>query len=157
MDTQIVTVVVAFVVSIVIETAIGTIVGLIIKRQFDKRQEERKKLEALEEQQRIQAEDNRCQVVKNTIHNEMEGIKAEFKADIKPLQDDLVLMKKTMQKDTRRSLRQDADVYIKRGWVSAQEKTEYDELYWCYHNLGRNGVVDADHDAVMHLPTSKGE
>ena len=61
-------------------------------------------------------------------------------------------MKKTMQKDTRRSLRQDAAKYIQRGWASGQEKTEYDELYWCYHNLGRNGVVDSDHEKVMALP-----
>lgn len=157
MDASIWQIVIAFIISIVIETTIGTIVGVLIKRQFDKRQEEKKQLEELKENQRVQENNKRCEVVKTTIHNEMEGMKAEFKADIKPLQDDLVLMKKTMQKDTRRSLRQDADIYIKRGWVSAQEKTEYDELYWCYHNLGRNGVVDADHDAVMHLPTSKGE
>ena len=66
-------------------------------------------------------------------------------------------MKKTMQKDVRRSLRQDGDMYVRRGWASHQEKTEYDELYWAYHNLGRNGVMDSLHDKVMDLPTEPQE
>ena len=60
-----------------------------------------------------------------------------------------------MQKDIRRSIRQDGKLLSDRGWASQQEKTEFDELYWAYHNLGRNGVVDALHDQVMHLPEKR--
>ena len=76
---------------------------------------------------------------------------------IEHIDEDLDLMKKTMQKDVRRSLRQDGDMYVRRGWASHQEKTEYDELYWAYHNLGRNGVMDSLHDKVMDLPTEPQE
>ena len=82
----------------------------------------------------------------------MEDMNDEIKADIKPIADDMDLMKKTMQKDVRRSLRQDGKMYIDRGYASQQEKTEFDELYWAYHNLGKNGVVDVLHEEVMHLP-----
>lgn len=95
----------------------------------------------MREQKRQAAEQKRCDDMKTSIHEEF-----------KPVIADMDLMKKAMQKDIRRSLRQDAVYYIKRGWASHQEKTEYDELYWCYHNLGKNGVVDHDHDKVMNLP-----
>ena len=148
---------------IVVQLVITTVVGLIIKTKWDKRQKEKEELEELREKQRTLAENNRCEIVKRTIADEMSDMKkefkedlknvqTEFKADIQPLCDDIDKMKKTMQKDTRRSLRQDARTYIKRGWVTGQEKTEYDELYWCYHNLGKNGVVDSDHEKVMNLP-----
>ena len=151
-------VVIAFVISIVIETAIGTIVGLVIKRQFDKRQEEKKQLEELKEQQRIREENDRCEVVKSAIHSEVCDLKGDFKKELEPLKDDLDKLKKGFQKDLRRSLRQDGSIYLKRGYASHQEKTEYDELYWSYHNMWKNGVVDAEHEKVMHLPDeSKGE
>ena len=134
------------------ETVVGTVIGLIIKRWWNKRQADKAELDRLREQERLNADNARCDLMKATIHNEMIDMKIELKTDIKPLQEDLDLMKKTMQKDTRRSLRQDAAKYIQRGWASGQEKTEYDELYWCYHNLGRNGVVDSDHEKVMALP-----
>lgn len=53
--------------------------------------------------------------MKDAVHAEMMDMKQELKNDIKPLQEDLDLMKKTMQKDTRRSLRQDAAKYVQRG------------------------------------------
>ena len=95
----------------------------------------------MRERNRQAAEDKRCNDMKTSIHEEF-----------KPVIADMDLMKKAMQKDIRRSLRQDAALYIRRGWASHQEKTEYDELYWCYHNLGKNGVVDHDHEKVMNLP-----
>lgn len=124
-----------------VEGGLATILGLWIKKKWDANTKEREELEELREQKRAAAENKRCEDMKASIHKEFEPVIA-----------DMDLMKKTMQKDTRRSLRQDATHYIKRGWASHQEKTEYDELYWCYHNLGKNGVVDHDHDRVMHLP-----
>lgn len=87
-----------------------------------------------------------------TIHAEMGEMKKEFKQELKPIFEDMELMKRTMQKDVRRSLRQDGKMYCDRGYASQQEKTEFDELYWAYHNLGKNGVVDSLHDRVMNLP-----
>jgi len=146
------------IVMIVVEVTITTVAGLIIKHRWDKRQAEKEELRRLREEHRQQEDDARCKKMQDTVHSEMLDMKQELKDDIKPLQEDLDLMKKTMQKDTRRSLRQDAHNFVVRGWASGQEKTEYDELYWCYHNLGKNGVVDSDHEKVMALPEEpKGE
>lgn len=137
---------------IVIELTITTIVGLIIKSKWNKRQKEKEELERLREEQRTRADNSRCELVKTTIHEEMEDLAEDFKKELAPISQDMDLMKRTMQKDVRRSLRQDGKMYCDRGYASQQEKTEFDELYWAYHNLGRNGVVDSLHDRVMQLP-----
>jgi len=171
METWIVGIIIA-----VVNTVITTIAGLIIKHLWDKKQKEKEELEALREEKRAAGEQKRCELVKTAVHDEVvqleDKVKEEFvksrteakediqgvKQEVDNINKDLTSMKKTMQKDTRRSLRQDAELYIKRGWATGQEKTEYDELYWCYHNLGKNGVVDSDHKKVMELPDApKGE
>ncbi len=165
MDSWIIGIILA-VVEVIITTAAGFIITSILKKKAAEREE----LEKLREEKRAAGEQQRCELVKSAIHEEVVQLEqdltkksverhAELKDEIKgvkneidTINNDLTSMKRTMQKDTRRSLRQDAAFYIKRGWATGQEKTEYDELYWCYHNLGKNGVVDSDHAKVMALP-----
>ena len=158
MDASTWNVVIAFIVATVVETAIGTTVGLIIKHQWNKHQAEKQRLKELEAEKFANAEDKRCEAMKVTIHQEMSEMREGFKQDMVPLKQDVELMKKGMQKDIRRSLRQDGEVMIQKGYATQLEKTEFDELYWSYHNLGRNGVMDSLHEEVMKLPnTPKGE
>ena len=89
------------------------------------------------------------------VENEFNKLRSDFNTEIKPINEDLGTLKTAMQKDIRRSIRQDGKLLIDRGWATQQEKTEFDELYWAYHNLGKNGVVDALHDQVMHLPEKR--
>ena len=67
--------------------------------------------------------------MKVTIHQEMSEMREGFKQDMVPLKQDVELMKKGMQKDIRRSLRQDGEVMIQKGYATQLEKTEFDELY----------------------------
>ena len=151
-------IVIAFVVSTVVETSICTIVGLVIKHKWNKHQAEKQRLEELEAENFSNAEDKRCEAMKETIQQQMKEIREGFKQDISPLKQDVELMKKGMQKDIRRSLRQDGEGMVRRGYAIQLEKTEFDELYWSYHNLGRNGVMDFLREEVMKLPnTPKGE
>lgn len=151
-------IVIAFVVSTVVETAICTIVGLVIKHKWNKHQAEKQRLEELETENFSNAEDKRCEAMKETIYQQMKEMREGFKQDMTPLKEDIELMKKGMQKDIRRSLRQDGEAMVKRGYATQLEKTEFDELYWSYHNLGRNGVMDSLYEQVMSLPnTPKGE
>lgn len=100
-----------------------------------------------------QKENQRYETMKETIHEENQAMEKRLVEKIGRIDKDLDLMKKTMQKDVRRSLRQDGNAFIKRGYATDLEKTEFDELYWSYHNLGKNGVVDNLHEQVMHLPS----
>lgn len=152
-------VVIAFVVSIAVEAAIGTVVGLVIKSKFEKREQEKKeakenadRLAKIEKEKEAAESNARCELVKQAIHEEMESMKNNIKEELEPLKENVDQLRKGFQKDLRRSLRQDGALYLTRGYASHQEKTEYDELYWTYHNMGRNGVVDAEHNRVMELP-----
>lgn len=157
-NTDIWNIVIAFVVSTVVETSICTIIGLVIKHKWNKHQAEKQRLEELETENFSHAEDKRCEAMKETIYEQMKEMREGFKQDITPLKNDVELMKKGMQKDIRRSLRQDGEAMVKKGYATQLEKTEFDELYWSYHNLGRNGVMDSLYEQVMGLPnTPKGE
>ncbi len=145
-----------------VQTVITTIAGLIIKAKWDKEKKAKEELEKLREEKRASIENKRCEVVKQAVHEEIQQLdekvtgefkqlRSDFNGELKPICDDIDLMKRAMQKDVRRSLRQDGTALVERGWATQQEKTEFDELYWAYHNLGKNGVVDALHDQVMHL------
>ena len=136
MADNIVLVVIAFVVSIAVEAAIGTIVGLVIKSKFEKREQEKKeakenaeKLEELRRKQEVESSNARCELVKQTIHNEIDQMRQDFRKELEPVNSNLEQLRKGFQKDLRRSLRQDGALYLDRGYASHQEKTEYDELY----------------------------
>lgn len=141
-----------------VEIVITTVLGLIIKKAWDKKEKERQELETLREEKRQAAENARCDSMKSAIHEEVKSVKGDFKTELEPIKDDLDNMKKGMQKDIRRSLRQDGEMLLNRGYATQSEKTEFDELYWAYHNLGKNGVMDTLHDQIMNLPNKpKGE
>ena len=165
MDNWVIGVIVA-VVQTVITTTVATIVGIIIKNKWEKEKKEKEELETLREERRAAGEVQRCNLVKTAVHEEVEqledkvrtefsNLRNDFNKELEPICEDTDLMKKAMQKDIRRSLRQDGKILCDRGFASQLEKTEFDELYWSYHNLGKNGVVDALHDEVMHLPENK--
>ena len=46
------------------------------------------------------------------------------------------------------------DIYTKRGYCSEMEKSNYNNMYKSYHNLGQNGVMDTYEDEVISLPTT---
>lgn len=141
-----------------VEIVITTVLGLIIKRAWDKKEKERQELEALREEKQQAIENTRCDSMKSAIHEEIKSVRGDFKTELEPIKDDLDNMKKGMQKDIRRSLRQDGEMLLNRGYATQSEKTEFDELYWAYHNLGKNGVMDTLHDQIMNLPNKpKGE
>jgi len=162
MDSWIVALIVA-VVQTVVTTIAGTIVGLVIKNKWEKHKAEQEELDKLREEKRAAGEAQRCNLVKTAVHEEVQqletkvkdeftNLRKDFNGELQPICNDIDLMKRAMQKDVRRSLRKDGKKLLDRGWATQLEKTEFDELYWAYHNLGRNGVVDALHTQVMNLP-----
>lgn len=86
----------------------------------------------MREEARLHGEAQRCELVKQAVHeevlqldrdlttkslarhDEMRGAVQAVKGEIDNINEDLCLMKKAMQKDIRRSLRQDAKIYIQR-------------------------------------------
>ena len=149
-----------------IQTIVTTIIGLVINSKWNRQKKEKEELEKFREERRKQEYITREEALRLTVQqevdrldekveNEFNKLRSDFNTEIKPINEDLGTLKTAMQKDIRRSIRQDGKLLIDRGWATQQEKTEFDELYWAYHNLGKNGVVDALHDQVMHLPEKR--
>lgn len=154
-----------------IELVITTVLGLLIKTWWTKKQKEKQELEELREQQRIQGEARRCDLVKETIHTEVveleerlnkqsndryEKLNEQSNARFEKTQEEIALLKDGLQKDLYVDLCNIYDQYRSRikagGHISRGEKTEYDKIYWSYHNLGKNGVADKMHNEVMDMP-----
>lgn len=52
----------------------------------------------------------------------------------------------------KRYLRDDHEVYVKKGFVTELERAEYAEMYSAYSDLGGNGVGKVWNTEVMGLP-----
>lgn len=64
-------------------------------------------------------------------------------------------LKKGVQALLRNNLLNQHDTYIKKGYISIADKENYDNMYKCYHDLGKNGVMDNCYKEIMSLPTEK--
>lgn len=53
----------------------------------------------------------------------------------------------------RDKLRYQGKKYITQGWVSLDEKEDWEFMYQQYHGLGKNGVMDDIRERVFNLPT----
>lgn len=53
----------------------------------------------------------------------------------------------------RRQLRKEYKHYATKGWVSVEDRDDFENMYTQYHNLGVNGVMDNVHDKFLALPT----
>lgn len=44
------------------------------------------------------------------------------------------------------------EYYTRKGYAPLDIKNDFENIYMCYHNLGRNGVMDGLHQRFMTLP-----
>jgi len=151
---------------VLIQAALTTVLGLIIKKMWDKKEAEKKELEELREKTRQEGQNKTCNSMKEAIHTEVVELEARLNKQsddrFAEVKEDICLLKDGLQKDLYVDLCNIYDQYKARvkagGFISRGEKTEYDKIYWSYHKLGKNGVADGMHKAVMEMPESpKGE
>lgn len=154
------------IVLVLIQTALTTVLGLIIKKHWDKKNAEREELEKLREEKRKEEQAKTCNSMKEAVHTEVveleERLNKQSDERFAEVKEDIVLLKDGLQKDLYVDLCNIYDQYKARikagGFISRGEKTEYDKIYWSYHKLGKNGIADGMHEAVMSMPEEpKGE
>lgn len=137
--------------------AVTTIVGLVITAWFNKKAKDREELETLREEKHNETikkmVDDKVDELETKMDKKIDDMDKKMSKELDDIDNDLDAMKKAQQKDIRRSLRQDGKMMKERGWATDQEKQEFDELYWSYHNLGKNGVADQLHKEVLELPS----
>ena len=116
---------------------IGSIVVNIInffsKKQVDKYEKEKATMEK-----------ERVEELKNIINEA-----------IKPISDDMRLLRKSNQALLRSQLYELYDAWEPKGYAPRDVQENFENLYINYHSLGKNGVMDAKHEEFMRLPNEK--
>ena len=80
---------------------------------------------------------------------------APVKEEITEIKENVGLVKNGLQKDLYIDLVKIYKEHQKKGYATLEEKRDYDSLYQSYHALGKNGIADGMHDAVMNMPEFK--
>ena len=151
---------------VLIQCALTTTLGLIIKKNWDKKEAEKKELETLREQNQEKKESARCQKMEAAVHKEIvemeDRLNKQSDKRYSELKEDIGLVKEGLQKDLYIDLVHIYDdlkaKFKKEGYITREEKRDFDALYWSYHKLGKNGIADGMHDEVMGMSTDpKGE
>lgn len=66
-------------------------------------------------------------------------------------------LKKGMQALLRDRLLQSYRYYVEKGYATAEERDNWENMYRQYHALGENGVMDNLREKLLDLPTVKKE
>jgi len=135
-------------VSLLGTTILTSVVGLLLKRSFDKYFQKRdKELEELSELREHKAHEER-----ETIKNDMKDAIEEV---VKPIKEDLIMIKKGTQAGLRHDLAIMADEWLMKGYCPRNVKDDFNNIYTQYHQLGKNGVMDNLYHSILGLPEGK--
>ena len=85
------------------------------------------------------------------MREEIAPIKEEF-AELKAGND---LIKSGLQSLIKTDLQDAYDEWLRKGYAPIYIKNELEKLYWVYHNLGKNGVMDSLRETFNKLPNEK--
>lgn len=138
--------------SLVVSTIITTVLSIVIKRSFDG-YFKKKEIEELEQKEK----DERLKELE--LQKEREQRKKDMKEAIEeavePIKQDLYILKKGTQAGLRHDLNLIADEWLIKGYCPRNVKVDFENLYNQYHQLGKNGVMENTHQAILALPESK--
>jgi len=136
---------------------IGAYFGERMKHRANKKNkkeddEEQKKLEEKKRLEEMKHEEYKkelraiiCEAVL-PISNKLEFIEQE-----------LIKVKRGVQVGNRTDLEEMAAKADKQKFMSAYDKQRFEATYQAYHDLGKNGVMDATRDRILSMPESKQE
>lgn len=103
-----------------------------------------------EEQKAIEQAKNEHykQIIVQAISEKIDPLENE----LSEVKEDLKKLKAGVQASNRADLQVLVDKAENQNWLSAYDKHRFYQLYQAYHNLGKNGVMDAYKDKVLALP-----
>lgn len=92
----------------------------------------------------------------NFIFNSMVNSSKKKKQMAKDIADEMErrdeITRRALQSLLRHELYELYETYSALGYAPIDVKVDFDNLYQNYHNLGKNGVMDATHERFMQLP-----
>ena len=130
---------------------LGTVASLFWK---DFRDRKIQKSQAVKDAKKKEQQD----IIREVISEENAPIKEQIQAiktDIDELNKTDRSQRKAIQAILRDRLYSLSNKYLAKGWVNKEEIENFENIYQQYHNLGKNGVMDARRDKVLDLPTEE--
>ena len=113
-------------------------------RASKKNEQEDKDQEAIE-----QAKDEHYkQILIQAIREKLDPLETE----LSEVRDDIKKLKAGVQASNRADLQVLVDKAENQKWLSQYDKNRFYQLYQAYHNLGKNGVMDAYKEKILALP-----
>lgn len=126
--------IVSLVVSILSLFGFGTICSLFWKDRHEKKK-------------------NQTEEAKKRAKQERQEETREVMEDVvRPIISDMAVIKKGEQANLRHSLYEIYNTWMPLGYCPTDEKADFENLYQSYHNLGKNGVMDANREKLLALP-----
>ena len=113
-------------------------------RASKKNEQEDKEQEAIEHAK----DEYYKQILIETISKKIDPIENE----LSEVRNDIKKLKAGVQASNRADLQVLVDKAENQQWLSQYDKNRFYQLYQAYHNLGKNGVMDAYKDKVLALP-----
>lgn len=113
-------------------------------RASKKNEQEDKEQEAIEQAKN----EHYKQIIIQAISEKIDPVENE----LSEVRDDIKKLKAGVQASNRADLQVLVDKAKNQNWLSQYDKHRFYQLYQAYHNLGKNGVMDAYKDKVLALP-----
>lgn len=105
-----------------------------------------------EDTQELEAKKIRDAEIKKMMVEAVDEEVSPLTSSIQDLKKDMEKIKKGVQASNRADLEDLVAKADNQGWLSLYDKARFNQLYEAYHNLGKNGVMDASKDRVFSLP-----
>lgn len=127
---------------------LGTVASMFWKDFRDRRVQ---KSQVFKDAKRKEQQD----MIREVIAEENTSIKKDIEdlqKEIKALKDTDYTQRKGIQAILRDRLYSLSNKYLNAGSIDQDGLENFENIYQQYHALGKNGVMDALHDKVLHLP-----
>ena len=123
------------------------------KAEKKNKREDEEELRKIEEQKRLE------QMKHEEYKSELRSIIGEAVLPIanklELIEQELIKVKKGVQVSNRTDLEEMAEKADKQKFMTAYDKQRFEATYQAYHDLGKNGVMDATRNRILAMPESK--
>lgn len=126
----------------------GTIMTMFWKDKHDKKKKD------MEENSQLKEEHN-AQVLAKIVNDALDLKLSPIISKLDMLEEDMIKVKKGVQVSNRTDLEELSEKADKQGFLSAYDKQRFEATYQAYHNLGRNGIMDATRERILAMSETK--
>lgn len=148
MDSKTIFSVISAIVSVLSLLGFGTVMTMFWKDRHDKKQRES------EENMELRRQRDEQRLI-NLVSEALDAKLKPLEENLESIKADMAKLKKGVQVTCRNDLEELYATADKNKYCSSEDKNRFESAYWAYHDLGKNGVMDAKRDKILAMPETK--